>query len=58
MKRGSKFVIRKAINGFYFQLYSANGRLLVTSDRYKTKQNAQIGIEAVRKNLNAPVVDE
>jgi uncharacterized protein len=46
-----KFELKKASDGqFYFNLKSGNGKVVLTSERYTDKRNAQKGIESVRKN--------
>ncbi len=46
-----KFELKKAKDGqFMFNLKAANGQVILTSERYKTKPSAENGIESVRKN--------
>lgn len=50
----ARFELKKAANGqFFFNLKAANGQTILTSERYKTKQNAENGIASVRKNAAA-----
>lgn len=50
-----KFEIKKAKDGqFYFNLKASNGKIILTSERYPEKRNAQKGIESVRKNAANP----
>ncbi|HYQ92238.1 MAG TPA: YegP family protein [Candidatus Competibacteraceae bacterium] len=47
----AKFELKKTANGeFMFNLKAGNGEIILTSERYKTKQGALDGIESVRKN--------
>ena len=46
-----KFEIKKAKSGqFYFNLKSANGQTILSSEMYKAKKSAENGIESVKKN--------
>lgn len=46
-----KFELKKSKDGqFMFNLKATNGQVILTSERYKTKPNAESGIESVRKN--------
>jgi uncharacterized protein YegP (UPF0339 family) len=46
-----KFELKKASDGqFYFNLKASNGKVILTSERYTEKRNAQKGAESVRKN--------
>jgi len=50
-ERPGKFELRKTANGqFFFNLKASNGQTILTSERYKTKANAENGIASVRKN--------
>lgn len=45
------FEIRKAVSGdFYFILKAKNGRVLCTSEMYKSKQKCKKGVRSVVKN--------
>ncbi|WP_394937751.1 YegP family protein [Psychromicrobium sp. YIM B11713] len=43
--------------GFRFRLKAGNGEVIATSQGYKSKSSALNGIESVRKNADAPVVE-
>jgi len=50
----SKFVVKKDRGGqFMFNLVANNGRIVLTSERYKTKASAINGIKSVQKHANA-----
>jgi uncharacterized protein YegP (UPF0339 family) len=41
-RRERKFVIKKAVNGMYFfRLVASNGRILMVSETYTTRQGMQ-----------------
>ncbi|MFH1944864.1 MAG: YegP family protein [Acidobacteriota bacterium] len=42
---------------FRFRLKAANGETIATSEGYKTKASCKNGIESVKKNAGATVVD-
>lgn len=45
------FEIKKAKNGqFYFNLKASNGEIILTSEMYKQKASAHVGIISVQKN--------
>lgn len=44
------FVIRRVATGVKFDLRSANGEVIATSEVYKTEAACRKGIESVRKN--------
>jgi uncharacterized protein YegP (UPF0339 family) len=47
------FVLRKSSDGqYYFNLRAGNHRIILTSERYTTKQAAQKGIDSVRRNAS------
>lgn len=49
-----KFELKKATNGqYHFSLKAGNGEIILTSEQYKAKANAQKGIDSVKEN--APV---
>jgi uncharacterized protein YegP (UPF0339 family) len=49
-----KFVLKKAKGGqFMFNLVANNGRVVLTSERYKSKASAVNGIKSVKKNARA-----
>jgi uncharacterized protein len=46
-----KFEIKTAKNGkVHFNLKASNGQVILTSEKYETRQAAMKGIESVRKN--------
>lgn len=48
-----KFIITKAKNGEYmFNLWSVNGRIILTSETYTQKQNCIKGIESVQNHAD------
>lgn len=55
----SLFAIRKASNSeFYFYLRATNGEIIATSETYKSKQGAENGIAAVKREApGATVID-
>jgi uncharacterized protein YegP (UPF0339 family) len=49
-----KFVLKKAKGGqFMFNLVANNGRVVLTSERYKSKASAVNGIKSVKKHARA-----
>lgn len=53
------FVIRRVATGVKFDLRSANGEVIATSEVYKTEAACRKGVESVRKNApKAPVEDQ
>ena len=50
----SKFVLKKAQGGqFMFNLVANNGKIVLTSERYKSKASAMNGIKSVKKHAKA-----
>jgi uncharacterized protein YegP (UPF0339 family) len=50
----AKFEIEKASDGhFYFHLKAANGEIIFSSQQYKAKASAQVGIDSIK--ANAPI---
>ena len=50
----AKFVVKKDRGGqFMFNLVAPNGRVVLTSERYKTKASATNGIKSVKKHARA-----
>ena len=46
-----KFVIKKTRGGqFMWNLHASNGRIILTSEQYKSKASAKNGIKSVQKN--------
>jgi uncharacterized protein YegP (UPF0339 family) len=43
-------VLTSSDGQFYFNLKAANGKIILTSERYKQKASALTGIKSVRKN--------
>jgi uncharacterized protein YegP (UPF0339 family) len=58
MIMAARFVLKKASNGYRFNLVATNGQIIATSESYTTKANALKGIESVRANADAPVDDQ
>ncbi|MCP2352550.1 MULTISPECIES: YegP family protein [Nonomuraea] len=54
----ARYVLKKASNGYRFNLVATNGQIIATSESYTTKANALKGIESVRANAGAPVEDQ
>jgi uncharacterized protein YegP (UPF0339 family) len=53
-----KFELYTDVRGqFRFRLKAANGRVIAVGESYPTKAAALEGIEAVRRNAEAPLVD-
>ncbi len=51
----AKFDLLTATDGqYYFNLKAGNGRIILTSERYTTKNAATRGIESVRTNAAIP----
>jgi len=47
----ARFVLRKGTNGdFYFNLKASNGSTILTSERYRTRESAELGIDSVKTN--------
>lgn len=47
----AKFDLLDSSDGqYYFNLKAANGKIILTSERYTTKASANTGIESVRSN--------
>ena len=50
----AKFEIQTSSDGsFHFHLKAANGEIILSSQQYKSKANARIGIDSVK--ANAPI---
>ena len=55
----AKFVLKKTASGqFQFTLLATNGRVVASSEMYKTKAAALNGIESVRKNAGGAVFED
>jgi len=56
----AKFVVRKGSTGkFRFNLIGTNGKIIATSEPYKSRASALKGIEAVKRHaLEADVLDD
>ncbi|MDC3402485.1 YegP family protein [bacterium] len=51
----AKYDVRTSSDGqYYFNLKAANGKVILTSERYTTKANALNGIRSVRTNDATP----
>lgn len=50
-------VYKDKAGGYRFRLKAGNGEATATSESYKTKASAMHGIESVKKNAGADVVD-
>ena len=51
----SKYDVRTSSDGqYYFNLKAANGKVILTSERYTTKANALKGIDSVRTYVAIP----
>jgi uncharacterized protein YegP (UPF0339 family) len=51
----AKYDVRTSSDGqYYFNLKAANGKVILTSERYTTKANASNGIRSVRTNATTP----
>lgn len=54
-----KFVIKMTASGeFKFNLQSANGQIIATSESYSSKANCENGIESVRRNCGVHIEDQ
>lgn len=54
-----KFELYKDVKGKYrFRLKASNGQIVAVGEAYESKAAALNGIESVRKNSTAPVVDQ
>ena len=53
-----KFVLQKSSKGFQWNLHHSNGKVIATSEHYKSRRAAVAGIDAVRKKARgAKLVD-
>ena len=51
--------LKKSADGqFYFNLVASNGEPVATSETYKTKNNAERGIDAVRRAASTTKVKD
>ncbi len=48
-----KFVVKKSGQQFMWNLKAGNGKIVLTSERYKTKASALNGIKAIKANCSA-----
>ncbi len=54
----AKFELYTDVRGQYrFRLKAANGQIVAVGESYKTKAAALDGIESIRRNAEAPLVD-
>jgi uncharacterized protein YegP (UPF0339 family) len=50
----ASYIIRKTTNGqFHFNLIAANNKTILSSERYRNKAGALVGIKSVRTNCKA-----
>ena len=55
----AKFEINKDVKGeFRFKLVAVNGQTIAVSEGYTTKDNALNGIESIRQNAAAAVIED
>lgn len=54
----SKFVVRKSVSGFKFDLRATNGQTIATSEVYGTLPGCLKGIESVRRSAPAAAVED
>lgn len=48
------FILRKSTNGqFHFNLTAANNKIILSSETYRNKAGAQVGIQSVKANCAA-----
>lgn len=58
MRKKPKYLIKESADGqFYFVLVAPNGKVILTSEMYKTKQGCHVGIKSIRKNCWALTYD-
>jgi uncharacterized protein len=58
-KMSGKFVLEKGITGkFHFNLHTANGQVIATSQHYESKEGALHGIELVKHNAPDAVIED
>lgn len=48
-----KFVLKRSGDQFMFNLQAANGQVVLSSERYASKQSAQGGITSVQRNAGS-----
>lgn len=54
-----KFVIKRGSSGqYHFNLVSANGQVVATSETYVSKESCKEGIEAVRRLAPDATIDD
>lgn len=47
----ARFELRHSSDGqYYFNLLAANNEVILTSERYRAKSRAQLGVDSVRRN--------
>jgi uncharacterized protein len=54
---GKSEVYKDKSCGYRFRLKAGNGETIASSESYKTKASAMNGVESVKKNAGADVVD-
>ena len=52
-----KFVIRTTATGIKFDLKAGNGEVIATSEVYASEKSCRNGVESVRKNAPAAVIE-
>jgi uncharacterized protein YegP (UPF0339 family) len=57
VRHGKFEVYKDKSGGFRFRLKAANGEVVASSQSYKSKASAMGGVESVKKNAGAGVVD-
>ena len=53
-----KFVVKTTKSGFVFNLKAGNGKVIATSESYKSKDSCLNGVESVRRNCVGGVEDQ
>ncbi len=54
-----KFILKKTASGAYrFNLLAINGRVIATSENYKSLESCEAAVESVRENALAQVEDQ
>ena len=54
-----EYIIKKTSNdGFVFNIVANNKEIIGTSQTYKSKAAAKVGIESIRKNANVEIEDQ
>ena len=54
-----KYVIKSTKNdGYVFNLYADNGKVIGTSQTYKSQDSAKNGVESVKKNAKSEIEEQ